>query len=42
MLSPAAAEEGGEDADAAAPAGLSFFLGFFSCFEVGVACNNVC
>ena len=26
---------GGEDADAAA-AGLSFFLVFFSCFEVGV------
>ena len=37
-----AAAEGGEDAVAAAPAGRSFFLVFFSCLEVGVACKNVC
>ena len=38
----AAEEVGGEDAVAAAPAGLSFFLVFFSCLEVGVVCKNVC
>ena len=32
-----AAAEGGDEVDAAAAAGLSFFLVFFSCFDVGVA-----